>query len=457
MSLIYKKIAEVQVGNDYYYFDEVIEAGDIFDAIDNNASPGETAMETIAKIINDTLADAEIIEQLQTIKYAYRNQDDQIILFRLSPLYNILDDIDFIPTPNCLEEIKNRKIIFKKTPLGFILLAKAEQVSGNQYRTFVPFESELKLDFLVTVKNSFFFNFTNIPMSKKSNLFFFSNHGNASEDFYLTTPHAEVTSFSTEMKIGEILLNTNVLYELKEKITSAGSFDVAKVFQIGDEASRYVTNQDALLWEKGRYHYRNENNTHPGEKVTFVLTNLITGRVFNLGKITNTNRSQAEYITPIDASESLSHYIDLSNIPSGKYNMEITRQSGTENIQFYWFDPSIEPNTFGIIELYPKDIHTGFFEDNTTDDYIISPKIYQIRFKNRTTLWQYFDKKGRPIINDGDEDFRALKQQPSAYKLTLDGTETVVPDPDISIIYPQKDEDGVLEKIYSKTYLNLIN
>ncbi len=374
--------------------------------------------------------------------------------------YNILNDIDFIPTPACKEALKNHKIVFKKTPTGFQLFARVvpSDFDASLSKSFIFLDDQVKFDFFIEVKNSYFFNYTNIRFTDQNKIFYFSNKGKAalpSGDHFLTVPHPNVASFSVGVQLGDIVENGGKLHELNKNISIVTPFNSTDAFEISDDQRRYVTTQDALQWQGTRYEFKDPNNANPGEVIQFSLVDM-DGNKVDLGKIPSTNQKQSHYRTPLDASKALSHTIDLSNVKQGKYTMSINRIAGVISEDFYLLAKNERPNAFGLIELIPTDAPSGFI-NNQNNESLIEPKTYQIRFKNRTTAWQYFDKENAPIIAAGNEELKPLQQQPTEYKLTLSsGASIIAPDPDIFIIYPDNNS-GIIEKIYSKTYLNLKN
>jgi len=249
MNITYKKIADVEVWHDYY----------------------------MAKDINDE-------------DYLLDN-------------YSILKDLDFIPTRKCAQVLRNKKIIFKKSPKGFQLFAQAipSVVSSTEYQTFIFIEPTVKLDFLLVVKNPFFFNFTNINLNDKGKLFHFSNVGKiaASSIVPLTIPHPVVTNaFTINRPFGEIIKNGTKLYELKSNVNNGTAFAAADHIEISDDQRTYVSTQDACLWQQQRYEYIDDNNTHPGEWVQFILTDEL-GNSMDLGNNTSTGLPQAKYRAPL--------------------------------------------------------------------------------------------------------------------------------------------------------------
>jgi len=404
MSLVYKKIAEVQLWHDYY--------------LAKDASDMEYWLDS----------------------------------------YNILNDIDFIPTPACQEALKNNKIVFKKTSTGFQLFARVvpSNVNPSLSKSFIFLDDQTKFDFFIEIKHPYFFNFTNIRFTDQNKIFYFSNKGKAalpSGDYFLTVPHPNVASFSIGMQVGDIVENGGNLHELNKNISVVTPFNNTDAFEIGDNQRRYTTTQDALKWQGSRYKFNDQNNPTPGEIVQFSLIDE-NGNNVNLGKIPGTNQKQSEYRAPLDGTKPLNHIINLSEVKQGKYTMNVNRVSGVFSEDFYLLGRQVFPNAFGVITLTPTDVTSGFI-NNQNDESIIDENTYQIRFKNRTTLWQYFDKDKTPMITLGDEDFQPLQQQPTEYELPLSsGGSIIAPDPDISIVYPETNVNGVVEKIYSKTYLN---
>lgn len=399
MNIAYKKIAEVEVWHDYY----------------------------MAKDVND-------------VDY-------------LLGSYSILDDLDFMPTQKCAELLRDKKIVFKKSPKGFQLFARSvsSTLVPGKNQTYILIDPTVVFDFFVVVKNPYFYNFTNIRLTDKGNLFRFTNSQKSAVDdtVPLTLPHPTVgNSFAVNMPFGDIIENGGKLYELKSNVTSGNAFTANDYIEISDNQRQYVSAQDALTWQMPRYEYADASNPHPGELVRFALTDDL-GNLVELGDNAGTGLPQAKYRAPLDVNEALFHIIDLSKIGQGKYTLTVSRTSGNTSETFYLLDRMVEPNAFGKIELIAGDNTSGMV-DSQNGESIITPKKYTIRFKNRTTIRQYFKKDGTEETDPNDDKFHPLTQQPGNFQIGGN----VLPDPGVSMIYLKKDNAGKTEKIYSKTYLN---
>lgn len=366
--------------------------------------------------------------------------------------YSVLNDLDIIPTPQCAELLKNHKIVFKKTATGFQLFARAipSAINNGEFQTFIFIDPSTKLDFFIVVKNAFFFNFTNIRLTDKSKLYYFTNKGKAEIDgkFHMTEPHpSPIIPFVAEMLLSDIIENGGNLHELKNNVAIGNGLDAANSIVISDNQRSYVSTKDALPQQKLRYDYFDANNPNPGELVQFTLTD-IHANIMDLG-VNHLGKPHSKYRAPTDAGKPLNHTIDFSNIPQGKYTLDINRVSNIPPETFYLLDNKIEPNAFGNIELMAGDNLSGVFNYQGNES-IIAPKVFSIRFKNRTTIWKYYKKDGSEITDPNDEKFNSLTQQPSGFEIAGN----VLSDPSISMIYPEKDPAGNIIKIYSETHLN---
>ena len=88
--------------------------------------------------------------------------------------YHILNFLELVPTANCLQQIKNYKLKLVPTPTGFIIAAKADP--ENENKPFSTPDDALKLTFLIKLKGSSFFNFSNLPLDiPRDRIFYFNN------------------------------------------------------------------------------------------------------------------------------------------------------------------------------------------------------------------------------------------------------------------------------------------
>lgn len=450
MQIVYKKILEVAVWHDYYLRSEILIDGPIVDAINANSAGTETPFETIVKIIDNDLVADTLLDELKAIVWATENASNNLVVYRWPESYNILNDLDFIPTPECSALMQNQKIVFRKTPIGFTLLVKVAPsiVDPQKFQTFTFLAQDAKFSFFILSRNPFFSNFTNIRLTGTNNgLYHFHNRARVpllTNRFYLTNPHPIVADGTTGFQLGDILENNTLLYEIIEP----DAFDLSVDLNIGENTTRYATAEDRLPWQFPNFQYADTNNTNPGEIVHFSLFD-IDGNTVELGMIPGTGLPQSRYQAPFNSSQPLFHSINLSEIPPGKYTLQISRVGGNETQEFYLLDPLIRADAFGMIELWANDATAGFI-DYQGNESILAPKDFQIRFKNRSTVWQYFDKANAELTDPNNEVILPLTQQLSNFKLSTD----VLPDPGVSIVYPERDNNGTIRKIYSKTYLN---
>lgn len=359
------------------------------------------------------------------------------------PSYNILNDLDFIPSPDCQRALKNNRLLFKKTAKGFQLIVRVDATTGQP---FVPFSPKSRFDFFVVVKNPYFFNFTNLNLTQKDrSLYYFNNLSENEKNALFLTKKMEEFDEIQDYELGDLVTNTGKIYEAKEPFSSNEVFSTSgKWIEVNDTAQvAYVTKQDRLKWQNPNYIYT-DANTHAGELISFSLTDK-DGHTVSLGNIPNTNQPQGKFKTSSNSSELIYHSINLSGIRSGKYKMRINRQAGISEETFYLLNPFVQNNAFGVIELH-TDSSTSFPVDFLGD----APKTYKIRFKNRMTIWSYFNKNEVALTSADNHSIRGLTKQLSAYELN----DKSVPDPDISVIYPEV-ENGNIQKIYSKIYLNI--
>ncbi|MEM8906789.1 MAG: hypothetical protein AAGD05_02990 [Bacteroidota bacterium] len=369
--------------------------------------------------------------------------------------YSILNDLDFIPSQRCVQTLRDHRIIFRKIPTGFVLLARVlpAQTAQGQFRTLSFIETDLKLDFYIKINNRFFHNFTNLPfVNNQPQLYYFNNQpsGNSLPQ-HLSIAHPILNGGEVNLNLGDIVEHNNELYELSKNITIAPGFVPNNEVKIGPNTTRYVGRKDQWNWQYPNYQYVDSNNANPGELVQFTLKDL-NGTAVHPGNTPGTGQSQLQYFAPRKGHQPLSHRIDLSGLQAGPYTMTIQRISGNQTEQFYLLDPLVQPQVFGVIELFASANGVEFITyDHAKTESIIQAQTYELRFKNRSTRWQYFDKAGAPLITPGQEQLIPLTQKQRAFELNSN----VLPDPDPAMIYPTLNQTtGSVEHIFSKTYLN---
>lgn len=377
--------------------------------------------------------------------------------------YNILNDLEFIPTLESIEILKNHQVVYKPCSTGFKLYARAIQseipATANEFKSFIYLPPDLKLTFLICIKKTFFSNYTNLrlPGSEKY-LYYFSNQsGHLHNGFpFLTSEmmtYNHLPSGENHYQWGDMIRRGSKILEAKQIIDPATSFNLNNWVTNDINDARYVTVHDRISWQNPDFIY-DSSNDHPGETIRFELTS-IDGSTMPLGNIPDTDMPQDTFKAPVDSKYPVHYKLDLGHVPSGIYTLKIHKTTPEPDRIFYLLDPMMYYGTFGVIELYTTSNQNMNFvmylQNDKNKEAVIQEKSFQIRFNNRLTTWKYIFPDENEIVVDAP---RGLSRFPTEFR--YNGNGTILPDPDINLIDPVRNTayPELIENIYSEIFLN---
>lgn len=176
--------------------------------------------------------------------------------------YNFGEFCQIVPSEETEELLKGNRLVFKITPTGFTLYAKAEETAPNSgsYRPFIALPQNTVLNFLIYVKDSLFENYSTV-VSKPLIPFYFSNKKPASEGVSFKYIDLETTTLPVEdFKITQTsYIEIAKILSEKEKI---GLFGIISMEMAGDNTVPFDGNARNIL---------NANGTIPASPKQFKL------------------------------------------------------------------------------------------------------------------------------------------------------------------------------------------
>jgi hypothetical protein len=382
--------------------------------------------------------------------------------------YRVSNDVEILPTRDCLNTLKNQHLIFKQDNFGFFVACKVSPISNNSFKPFVDLDEPISLRFAVNLKNPYVFNFSNTRMEKDIKnkdhfLYYFSNRANNLSGInvpYLTKP---VPDFNPQYsyKAGEIFIRTagngnKLMFEAKED-NGPGTFKNSNWFQIlkdFDPLPQFVTNLDRIVLRPKIFKHKVKSANK--EKLTFLILDYDGA----LQKTLNFETSKAG----VKLSEC---ELDLSKLPSAYYSMQVQDETGTPikelSLTFFMDNELFVQRPFALIECFHQPdggLNEYKWLDQQNNDKLLSPN-YTIHWKNRSTFWRYYYASapsfastqvkvyehtvGNPINNIlvSNEPF-GLTQFGRRVEMDIDNETSFLPNPDVVSIFP---ENG---KIYSE-------
>lgn len=408
--------------------------------------------------------------------------------------YDIRRDLEIVPTAECQRLLQDLKIVFKTTARGFILYARVQEFEQTApdptlFYSFAFIEADSKFSFLLKPRNPYFSNYTNLRLTGDGPFLYYFN--NRSDNLltdqevdelpapiaFLSRPMPEPDPDFSNFQLGDLVLRNDRVIEALTTTTAAAptvseesdypdcspapdtDFDW---HQLDVRDARYVTVLDRLPRRGPTFTYTRANAADiAGQLIRFELQN-IDGHPVSLGNIPNTNTGQNRTYAPVDIAQPITHRIDLSRIPSGRYTLQVT--PGDPVGPFYWLNPIQYPDAFGVIELFATGSSGAFqfldyAEAALPGESVLTPKTFEIRFKNRTTCWKYFDAQGVEA-NNGDEPPVPIRpRRPLSKKYTgysLPDSDLQLPDAGVFLIHPKRDasDADIISHIFSEIYLN---
>lgn len=167
------------------------------------------------------------------------DKNKQLDSFDLNPVFNI------IPTQKTQQELKGHNLVFKTINTGFTVWSK---VTGNNNNVpFISFDDDLNFTFLIQLKDSIFYNYTNLKLKNAGKIYYFSNRKLSTESgsFPLINKSGDNNSIDESF----VLSNDSTKIELDELTANEKNnlFGLIRISIKGDNNSLHITNaQDKI-------------------------------------------------------------------------------------------------------------------------------------------------------------------------------------------------------------------
>jgi hypothetical protein len=361
--------------------------------------------------------------------------------------YDVRDFFDIKPTEDCKRILRSHNCLCKMTSNGIIAGLRAEP-DGSQppkFSSFMPLADDLKLTFLVSLRDMDFMNYTALPLKGNENrVYSFQNTttGNPKKFPALSTI-PPIYKAATEYMPGDMLsdnaLNQTKLFTAKLKTSNATSnaTDWLKEQTADNVTLQYVNSNDRYPIVRGTYLYKvTSAGVEPA--VTVKTANGIT-------------------ITPevmVLPGEFRSLQVDMRLFPDGFYmaHVESADHLYQDDVAFYLLQQRETP--FGIIQLTVKSDDAAF---NMVDaqGFLRSP-VYELHFRNRFTHWRYAGKKfNADSVTDGPLPLTRFGFIENVKVKGKDGSFIDdLPNPSVSIIKTEALTSPAERKFYSEIHIN---
>ncbi|WP_339382201.1 carbohydrate-binding protein, partial [Aetokthonos hydrillicola] len=160
--------------------------------------------------------------------------------------YDISDMLALVPTAECVEVLRNLRWIFRQQPQGASIFANVESVSSGQFVTSLPVNVFEKLTFLLVVRDRYFGNFTNLPLTtNRDQIYYFSNLSGNHGDALFLTQSLPVYTANTTYHLGQLVTHQGKTYEALQDNTSDSAIPDVEDWE-SLPLSQYVTELDQL-------------------------------------------------------------------------------------------------------------------------------------------------------------------------------------------------------------------
>jgi len=369
--------------------------------------------------------------------------------------YNVSDLLTIIPTADCLQILKNLRWVFRSQGRGATVFANVNEVTPGNFQTQVPIDQPYRLTFWLVVRDRYFANFTNLPLSPTpKQIYYFSNLSNNQGHALFLTQSLAAYKAKTEYHLGQLVTRSDKTLEALNYKASASSTPSAKDWETLEVSSQYVSDLDRL--------------TCQSPSRTQIIPSLNPGDAFRL---TLVDINEQETFAFEDAAPnqhppgtSISVNLNFSGQSPGRYRLLL---NGTQVDEFVLTDSLAARQALGLVEivLNPSLVSPAFaLLETRAGQTLIRPKTYVIRFKNRATRWRYryekphdFDASVLPDFDLLDDKAYVtkrplgLRRQPAT--LLKDGKDRLLPTPSVMLIKPEIDADRRVTTIFSDIHL----
>lgn len=380
--------------------------------------------------------------------------------YKVSRLFSIQ------PSPDTARLMQDYKMIFRSTATGFVILIKAEFINSTAvFVSSIDLMNELSFTFYWTLNDPYVLNYTNQRiLEQRKKIYYFSNRTGSVEGT-VSYLNKAIPAFGTTYpgdplyRLGDMVSESGATFELIEKESPVINFpaNAARWQKINNAVVNYVNPNDRIPLQGSQYVHE-RINSNPGEFITARLLDINSQEV-PLGFIPGTNQPQSEYHSSLRGNDPVHFILDFSRLNAGLYTLEINENSGITQKSFYFIDPMLKNDLFGVSSFFVSGTTVPFrfiSEVPVLKRWVLDDphKKFKIRFRNRLTKWKYLNQD-ETIFNQPPSP-RPLTKTFSGYTIPgPGGTTTNLPDPEVNKIYPELEvSTNLIKNIYSNIFLN---
>lgn len=378
--------------------------------------------------------------------------------------YAINDWLEIIPTRACAQQLQDLRWAFRPQGFGGVIFARVEP-DGSDFRSFVSLEGAYRLSFWIRVKQSAFFQATNLPMlADGPHGYHFSNVRGVSGHALFLTSGLPAYGGGNDYRVGALLQHAGQTWEAHQRLSSPAAPAASGPWE-ALPATEYVSDGDRLpLTPLSLRHQLASAN--PGDAYQVELRDILgQPALLQEGTVGDTHPAGDPFII----------HVDLAGLEPGRYEVLVNGASLTPAQHYLHLPPQAHPQALGLIEVainHPS-VPTDF--TLTGPDSLIQPRDYVIRFKNLATRWRYryrntigslapiptptlppgwtLDQGQRTITSVAPQALRARYGISELPLLIGSSTEVKLPAPALSALRPEKEAGPQITEFYSDIFL----
>jgi hypothetical protein len=365
--------------------------------------------------------------------------------------YEISEILTLVPTVHCQQVLKNLRWVFRSQPWGASIFACVEKVNlgdtNTNFQSQIPVDRPYLLTFWLVVRDRYFSNYTNLPLSTPGQqIYYFSNlSANQSHALFLTQPLSSYTA-NTSYQLGELVTHDGKTLEALRNHTANGDNPDTNDWDTFP-SSQYVSQLDRLP-KQVLFKTYIIPRADPGEIFRFILVDA------------NQQETWRQEVTVPEnhiSGEAIAVNLNFSEQVPGCYQL---RLNNTQVDKFILCDPMTSSNAFALVEIVLNQnlVAPGFsLLQSQGGKTLIQSKTYVIRFKNRATHWRYRYEKPHGFTQDELPNFelkddktyfskrpQGLLRRPKG--LLTDGKNQLLPAPGVMLIKPERQIDPETDK-----------
>ena len=327
-------------------------------------------------------------------------------------------DLEFTPTPETVQQLRNYYLIFKPLPFGFLITYSPEE--SPQRLKMAP--AKMRLSFKIQSLNKRFVNFTDIPFQSDWQALHFSNLNVRSASVEGDIPK-EVYYYFKQLNVADSQKKLLHLPQHQEVETKPRKFN----FDVINEG----ISGEAVSYNDLRFY--DEWGAEVSPRDLPLKKDIVDVRKVDIGRYLDTERkkllskgldeeeikkellvTKETLANRLATEKTRGHMVDLRHVPYGMYS--IGTENGFGKKPVYLSEHPTE-RIFGMLDIHldADNVNALLNRDGTNEDSIITPKLYHLYFEARETYWRYFfmnHKGSRVSPKSIREEYERLKFSP---------------------------------------------